>query len=62
MLIIARTNTVEDISHHDLVVSLTGESPEVSVRPLRFHGTWVYRTAHTQTIVQIAPDYVLVCQ
>ena len=62
MLIIARDNTVADISHHDLIVSLTGESPETNFRPLHFHGTWVYRTAHTQTIVQIAPDYVLVCQ
>ena len=62
MLIIARTNTVDDISHHDLVVSLTGESPETNVRPLRLHGTRVYRTASTHTIVQIAPDYILVCQ
>ena len=62
MLIIARTNTVDDISHHDLIVSLTGESPETNFRPLRLHGTWVYRTARTHTIVQIAPDYVLVCQ
>ena len=62
MLIIARTNTVDDISHHDLVVSLTGESPETNLRPLRLHDTLVYRTARTQTIVQIAPDYVLVCQ
>ena len=62
MLIIARDNTVDDISHHDLVVSLTGESPETDRRPLRLHGTWVYRTARTQTIVQIAPEYVLVCQ
>ena len=61
MLIIARTNTVDDISHHDLIVSLTGESPETN-RPLRFHDTLVYRTARTQAIVQIAPDYVLVCQ
>ena len=61
MLIIARDNTVDDISHHDLIVSLTGESPE-NLRPLRIHGTWVYRTARTQTIVQIAPDYILVCQ
>ena len=61
MLIIARTNTVNDISHHELIVSLTGESPETNVRPLRFHGTWVYRTARTQTIVQIADDYILVC-
>ena len=62
MLIIARDNTVDDISHHDLVVALTGESPETNVRPLRFHGTWVYRTARTHTLVQIAPGYVLVCQ
>ena len=62
MLILARTNTVDDISHHDLVVSLTGESPETNFRPLHLHGTRVYRTARTQTIVQIAPDYVLVCQ
>ena len=62
MLIIARTNTVEDLSHHDLIVSLTGESPETNVRPLRLHGTLVYRTARTHTIVQIAPDYILVCQ
>ena len=62
MLIIARTNTVGDISHHDLIVSLTGESPETNFRPLRLHGTRVYRTAHTHTIVQISPDYVLVCQ
>ena len=62
MLIIARTHTVDDISHHDLIVALTGESPETRLRPLRLHGTLVYRTAHTQTIVQIAPDYVLVCQ
>ena len=62
MLIIARTHTVDDISHHDLVVSLTEESPETNVRPLRFHGTWVYRTARTHTLVQIAPDYILVCQ
>ena len=61
MLIIARTNTVDDISHHDLIVSLTGESPETN-RPLRFHGTWVYRTALTQTIVQVADKYILVCQ
>ena len=62
MLIIARTNTVDDISHHDLVVSLTGESPETNLRPLRIHDTLVYRTARTQTIVQIAPGYILVCQ
>ena len=62
MLIIARDNTLEDISHHDLIVSLTGESPETNFRPLRFHGTRVYRTTRTQTIVQIAPDYILVCQ
>ena len=62
MLIIARTHTVDDISHHDLIVSLTGESPETSFRPLRLHGTWVYRTARTHTLVQISPDYVLVCQ
>ena len=61
MLIIARSNTVDDISPHHLVVSLTGESPETNFRPLRFHGTWVYRTACTQTIVQISPEYVLVC-
>ena len=62
MLIIALTNTVDDISHHDLVVSLTGESPETDRRPLRLHGTLVYRTARTHTLVQISPDYVLVCQ
>ena len=62
MLIIARSNTVDDISHHDLVVTLTGESPETDRRPLRLHGTIVYRTARTHTLVQIAPDYVLVCQ
>ena len=62
MLIIARTNTVDDISHHDLIVSLTGESPETNLRPLRFHDTWVYRTARTHTLVQIAPEYILVCQ
>ena len=62
MLIIARTNTVDDISHHDLVVSLTGESPETNLRPLRIHDTLVYRTARTNTLVQIAHDYVLVCQ
>lgn len=62
MLIIARDNTVDDISHHDIVVSLTGESPETNLRPLRLHSTLVYRTAHTHTLVQIAPDYVLVCQ
>ncbi len=62
MLIIARTNTVDDISHHDLVVSLTGESPETNLRPLHIHDTLVYRTAHTHTLVQISPDYVLVCQ
>ena len=61
MLIIARTNTVDDIGHHDLIVSLTGESPETNVRPLRLHGTLVYRTARTHTLVQIAPEYVLVC-
>ena len=61
MLIIARDNTVEDISHHDLVVSLTGESPETNLHPLRFHDTLVYRTARTHTLVQISPDYVLVC-
>ena len=37
MLIIARDNTVDDISHHDLIVSLTGESPETNFRPLRLH-------------------------
>ena len=62
MLIIARDNTVDDISHHDLVVSLTGESPETNFRPLRLHGTLVYRTARTHTIVQIADKYILVCQ
>ena len=62
MLIIARTNTVDDISHHDLIVSLTGESPETNFRPLSFHGTWVYRTVRTHTLVQIAPEYILVCQ
>ncbi len=62
MLIIARTNTVDDISHHDLVVSLTGESPETNLRPLRIHDTLVYRTARTHTLVQIAHDYVFVCQ
>ena len=62
MLIIARTNTVDDISHHDLVVSLTGESPETNFRPLRLHDTRVYRTALPHTLVQIAPGYVLVCQ
>ena len=65
MLIIARTNTVDDISHHDLIVSLTGEPPEADLRPLLAHrqgGPWVYRTARTHTLVQIAPDYVLVCQ
>lgn len=62
MLIIARTNTVDDISHHDLIVSLTGESPETNLRPLRLHGTLVYRTSLTHTLVQIAPDYILVCQ
>ena len=62
MLIIARSNTVDDISHHDLVVSLTGESPETNFRPLRLHDTLVYRTARTQTNVQIAPSYVLVYQ
>ena len=62
MLIISRANTLDDISHHDLVVSLTGESPETNFRPLRLHGTLVYRTARTHTLVQIAPGYVLVCQ
>ena len=62
MLIIARDNTVDDISHHDLVVSLTGESPETNLRPLRLHDTLVYRTARTHTLVQFAPEYVLVCQ
>ena len=62
MLIIARDNTVDDISHHDLIVSLTGESPETDRRPLRLPGTLVYRTARTHTLVQIAPDYVLVYQ
>ena len=62
MLIIARDNTVNDISHHDLVVTLTGDSPETNFRPLRLHGTLVYRTARTHTLVQIAPDYILVCQ
>ena len=62
MLIIARDNTVDDISHHDLIVSLTGESPETNFRPLRLHGTRVYRTAWPHTLVQIADDYVLVCQ
>ena len=62
MLIVARDNTVDDISHHDLIVSLTGESPEINLRPLRMHGTIVYRTARTQTIVQIADKYILVCQ
>ena len=62
MLIIARTHTVDDISHHDLIVSLTGESPETNLRPLRLHGTIVYRTARTHTLVQVAPDYILVCQ
>ena len=62
MLIIARDNTVDDISHHDLVVSLTGESPETNFRPLCLHNTHVYRTVRTHTIVQIAPDYVLVYQ
>ena len=62
MLIIARDNTVDDISHHDLIVALTGESPETNFRPLRLHGTLVYRTARTHTLVQIAHDYVLVCQ
>ena len=61
MLIIARDNTISDISHHDLIVYLTGESPETN-RPLRLHGTRVYRTARTHTLVQISPDYVLVCQ
>ena len=62
MLIIARTNTLDDISHHDLIVSLTGESPETNFRPLRLHGTLAYRTARTHTLVQIAPEYILVCQ
>ena len=62
MLIIARDNTVDDISHHDIISTLTGESPETSLRPLRLHGTIVYRTARTHTLVQISPDYVLVCQ
>ena len=62
MLIIARDNTVDDISHHDLIVSLTGESPETNFRPLRLHGTLVYRTARTHTLVQIAHEYVLVYQ
>ena len=62
MLIIARTNTLDDTSHHDLVVSLTGESPETNFRPLRLHDTLVYRTARTHTLVQIAHEYVLVCQ
>ena len=62
MLIISRANTLDDISHHDLVVSLTGESPETNFRPLRLHGTLVYRTARTHTLVQIAHEYVLVCQ
>ena len=62
MLIIARTNPVDDISHPDLVVSLTGESPETNFRPLRLHDTLVYRTARTHTLVQIAHEYILVCQ
>ena len=62
MLIIARTNTVDDVSHHDLVVSLTGEFFETNFRFLCLYDTLVYRTARTQTIVQIAPDYILVCQ
>ena len=62
MLIIARDNTVDDISHHDLIVALTGESPETNFRPLRLHDTLVYRTSRTHTLVQIAADYVLVCQ
>ena len=62
MLIIARTDTVDDISHHDLIVSLTGESPETNFRPLRLHGTLVFRTARTHTIVKISPSYVLVYQ
>ena len=61
MLIIARTNTTTDLSDHDLIVALTGESPETN-RPLRLHGTLVYRTARTHTLVQIAHGYVLVCQ
>ena len=56
MLIIARDNTVDDISHHDIIVSLTGESPETNFRPLRLHGTLVYRTARTHTLVQVSPD------
>ena len=62
MLIIARDNTLEDISHHDLIVSLTGESPETNFCPLRLHSTLVYRTARTHTLVQISPEYILVCQ
>ena len=62
MLIIARDNTVDDISDHDIIVSLTGESPETNFRPLRLHGTRVYRTARTHTLVQIADQYILVCQ
>ena len=62
MLIIARDNTVDDITHHELIVSLTGESPETNLRPLRLHGTLVYRTARTHTLVQIAHEYILVCQ
>ena len=64
MLIIARDNTVDDISHNGLIVSLTGESPEASLRPLLSsrNGVWVYRTALTHTLVQITPDYILVYQ
>ena len=64
MLIIARDNTIADISDHDIIVSLTGESPETNFRPLRLHGngTIVYRTARTHTLVQIAHEYILVCQ
>ena len=64
MLIIARDNTVDDISYHNLIVSLTGESPEASLRPLLStrNGVWVYRTARTHTLVQISPRSVLVCQ
>ena len=62
MLIIARDNTVDDISDHDLVVSLTGESPETNFFPRLIHCTRIYRTARTQTLVQISPEYVLVCQ
>ncbi len=62
MLIIARDNTVDDISRHVLIIYLTGESPETNFRPLRLHDTLVYRTARTHTLVQIAHEYVLVCQ